>query len=490
MRYIITAIIASLLLFGLLPAFTEENPHITIVYPKDNSNISAPATFLVGNTEPKSQLTINNKPVKIYTNGGFVQVVNLNMGVNTINIQSALEGKQTSVSYNLNRVNISEISNYPVITNYKTPIWVEITKDYAVIRSTPNGDRLTPMPQGIKLQAIAKNDDSYKFKMGNRAYAWISAKDVKLLPLKKYSVKNSVSNITSTSDTDSTTIKINLSNKLPISIEQISKPQMTLIVHGVKTNPKLSDYTYNDDFINSINVSQLYDDIFKIVITPKTKQFWGYKYYYEGNTLVLKLRKPPHVDVACPLKDKTITVDPGHGGLETGAMGPTGIPEKDINLAIAEFLKTKLINAGAKVIMTRESDVDVDLYKRVDIANANNSQVLISIHNNALPDGKNPYIEHGSSTYYYYPQSLPLAESIQKSLVQCLGFKDYGIYSKSLVLTRTNEPIAVLAEVGFMIYPDEYNLLIQKDFQEKAADAIYSGLVNFYLSNAENSNKK
>ncbi|MDD3150084.1 MAG: N-acetylmuramoyl-L-alanine amidase [Candidatus Gastranaerophilales bacterium] len=177
-------------------------------------------------------------------------------------------------------------------------------------------------------------------------------------------------------------------------------------------------------------------------------------------------------------------MDPGHGGNKTlsdiGAIGPTGIPEKEINLKIANYLKQELEKAGAKVIMTRQSDVSVDLYDRPTIARQNNADVLLSIHNNALPDGKNPYREHGTSVYYYHSHSEKLAQIMQKNLLEDLNLKNNGIHKMSFVLTRPTEPISLLIEVGFMIHPDEYTLLLTTAFQQKTAFSIKKGLEEFF----------
>lgn len=486
MKFIIGLFAASLLFCNILPSFAQEIPAIHIVYPANNANIFAAGTFFVGNTTPKAQLSINNRQIKVYPDGAFVEMVTLNEGENKFYIKSTLDGQVTDINYVLNRINQLNSEKYPSQSFYGRPLWAIITKNYAVIRSSPDGDRLTPMPQGVKIEIIAKSNNSYKFKMGTKGYAWIQTDDVKIIQQpKKPLTKGYIASINSISDSEYTVFKFNINEKLPISIEQIAKPQLTLSIHGGNIAAKFKDYKYNDNFVADTKIYQPYSDLFKFVISPKNNQFWGYSYYYEGNTLILKLRKPPVVNLARPLENQIIAVDAGHGGSELGSVGPTGIFEKDINLAIANMLKNKLEQAGAKVIMTRTDDSYVDLYKRVEIAKNANAKILISIHNNALPDGKNPYVDHGSSTYYYQPQSLTLATSLQKSLVQELNFKDYGVYSKSLVLARPNEMLAVLVEVGFMIYPDEYELLIKPEFQEKAASAIYSGILNFLVTNAE-----
>ena len=178
-----------------------------------------------------------------------------------------------------------------------------------------------------------------------------------------------------------------------------------------------------------------------------------------------------------------ITVDPGHGGKENGAIGPTRIPEKDINLAISKKLKTVLEKEGAKVIMTREDDSDVDLYRRPDIADENNSLICLSIHSNSIVD-KDPYQKHGVSTYYYHPQAKELARQIKLQMIKDLKLKDDGHNRASFVLTRPTIPLSVLIETAYMPNPEEYILLNRADFQKKAAKSICEGLKNYIKNTA------
>jgi len=221
----------------------------------------------------------------------------------------------------------------------------------------------------------------------------------------------------------------------------------------------------------------------KVEISFKTGQLWGYDYYSEKDALVLKLRNPPVINPKNPLLGLIIAIDPGHGGDEKGAVGPTNIPEKDINLTISKFLKQELENFGAKVIMTRAEDVFTDLYERPETAKQNNAVILLSIHNNSLPAGKDPYTEHGTSTYYYHLQSADLAASIKDRLIKDLNLNDLGVFKRSFVLTRPFEQLSVLIEVAFMINPDEYTCLLNPEFQKQSASAIRKGIEEFLLNN-------
>ncbi len=476
----ILIILLTLIFVTIMPAIAGGGAKLQIIYPHYGAKINASSTFFVGNTDPEACLTINNKPVKVWSNGAFVEVVSLNKGINKINVKTSTKTTSKEINYILKvPEKQSTTSSRP---QKPLSFTAEVAKDYVVTRTAPGQDRLTPLLKGTLIEITAKSGNNYRFKYSDNLSGWIARKDIKYLYKRNNLPDIKITDLNVDADENYVYLKVSLPQKVPFIIEQPSENEMKLklfravsLINGVS-----SDNT--NHFIKELKWTQDSKDCLSLSIKTTASNFWGYKYYYEGNNLVLRLRKPPETNFFYPLFGKTICIDAGHGGKESGSVGPTAVAEKTINLQIAENLKKILESKGAKVIMTRVSDKYVDLYDRVHIANSNNAQILVSIHNNALPDGKNPYEEHGTTTYYYHSQSIPLAKSIQKALVQLLGFKDSGIHNSSFVLTRPTEVPSVLVEIGFMIYPEEYNLLIMPEFQEKAALGIASGLENFFLN--------
>lgn len=175
-----------------------------------------------------------------------------------------------------------------------------------------------------------------------------------------------------------------------------------------------------------------------------------------------------------------ICLDPGHGGAETGSIGCSGKHESELNLAIAQKLQTYLQEQGALVTMTRTSDAEnPSLEQRVKVANDQKSDFLLSIHNNALPDGRDPWKEHGTSSYWYYPQAIELARYLKDAVIEAVGFPDLGARYQNLALARPTAMPAVLVEVGFMINPDEYAKLIDSAVQDTVARALCTGLIRY-----------
>lgn len=186
-----------------------------------------------------------------------------------------------------------------------------------------------------------------------------------------------------------------------------------------------------------------------------------------------------------------ICIDPGHGGYDPGAVGPTGLKEKDVTLPVSLLLAQKLKAAGQAVKLTREGDAgdwdsDSDLWKRCQIANDYGADVFISIHANAAanPAGKGMEIY----TTKGYTDSDPLAESIADAMIAAfpnlvfradLSDGDKDKEANFYVLTRTAMP-AVLVELAFISNPDEEYMMRTDDFLRRAAEAIAQGIGNLY----------
>jgi len=397
--------------------------------------------------------------------------------------------------FNNDKITVRLISKHSRLTEHapgkitvlpgNTKIWGQIKDNPAVVRNKPNGDRLTPLPEGTIIAITGKSDNHYRFKLGGKKQVWTDVKSVTLLSKSVNIPSSELKQIDVVPVEDYEIIKIPMSTALPYEIKD-ENGIMIIDIYGAKAN-NININAKELSFITKIQTEQLTENILRLKINTNSNQLWGYTAAYCDKTLVLKLRKTPKIDPENPLKGQIIAIDPGHGGKELGSVGPTGIPEKTVNLAISKYLKQELEKAGAKVVMTRTTDNEnPGLYERSEIARNNNALILLSIHNNALPDGKNPYIEHGTSTYYYHPQALELAKTIQTQLIKDLDLKDLGVMKGSFALTRPTAPVSILIEVAFMINPDEYAKLITSEFQKRSAVSIKDGLVEFLKKDYRN----
>jgi N-acetylmuramoyl-L-alanine amidase len=131
--------------------------------------------------------------------------------------------------------------------------------------------------------------------------------------------------------------------------------------------------------------------------------------------------------------------------------------------------------------MTRTADTAIDLWPRVALADTSGAELLVSIHNNALPDGVNPFTNNGTSVFYNQVRSIPLAAEIQRALVQRLQLPDLGISRADLAVVRPTWMPAVLCEGMFLILPDQEALLRSGKGQRLYARGVLEGIRQFLL---------
>jgi N-acetylmuramoyl-L-alanine amidase len=184
----------------------------------------------------------------------------------------------------------------------------------------------------------------------------------------------------------------------------------------------------------------------------------------------------------------TIAVDAGHGGDALGAVGPTGLQEKVINLAIAKHLQLLLQNKGAKVVMTRTDDTNVGMPERTDAILAGGSQILVSIHCNAGGAGSDAEAVKGTSTYYRHLGYQPLADIMYTRMLE-LGLNQFGMVgSFNFSLNAPTQLPNVLVETAFLSNPEDEMKLMDDNFREAIAEKVVGGLEEFvrlYAAGAE-----
>lgn len=183
------------------------------------------------------------------------------------------------------------------------------------------------------------------------------------------------------------------------------------------------------------------------------------------------------------LTGKTIVLDPGHGGTDTGAIGG-GVYEKNINLREALKFADILRSNGATVYLTRTTDVFVTLDGRVQFSNSIKPDAFISIHVNSEPGNT----AQGIETYYnsvagVMPvQSKQLATDLQTGLIKSTGAVNRSVRDDNLHVTRGNQTPAVLVEIGFITSDSERSKLISDTYETEIANGLLNGVINFFNS--------
>lgn len=371
------------------------------------------------------------------------------------------------------------------ITVVEQPRVAHTMHDDTIVRFGPSLARATPLAAGVRLFVDGWQGKNMRCLLAPGKHVFISREDLEFEQdgsSPPYSVVRTV-NISNDGNSSDARVVVPLTQRLPYQIEQSLTPnKLTLRIFGATADTDWIIPTPGSsvgELIDRVNWNQKTDKLYELTVNLKQKRQWGFWASYEDNNLVLHIKSAPKI--TSNLNGLTICLDPGHGGNETGSIGPDGTKEGEINYAIATKLKPLLEEAGAKVIMTRLTEADgPTLQDRVAIAVNNKADLLLSVHNNALPDGRDPWAEHGTSSYYYYPQSMELARILKDNLIKKLTtFPDRGVFYQNLALCRPSQMPAVLCEVGFMIHPDEFSQLSRPEIQDKAAHALINGIKEY-----------
>lgn len=218
---------------------------------------------------------------------------------------------------------------------------------------------------------------------------------------------------------------------------------------------------------------------------------WGFKAFYaDDGDLVLRLRRPPPIDPRRPLQGRRIVVDPGHP--PGGATGPTGLTEAEANLAISQRIAERLRERGAEVFLTRISGESitgspssaVELPARAALAVREDAELFVSVHNNAFPEGVNPFVNAGTEVYYHHGQSRDLAEALNAEIAAVTRVPDLGVKASDFAVVRQSWMPAVLTESLFMMIPEQEAALRDPEFVDRLAAAHVRGIETFLRGRA------
>lgn len=243
-----------------------------------------------------------------------------------------------------------------------------------------------------------------------------------------------------------------------------------------------SDSTTSSDVVARVDAAELFtvlekvDDWYKIELKDKSIAYVA-SWVVASNELVqTSTKEPSEPRKKGTLQGLTLIVDAGHGGNDRGTTGALGTDEKDITLLTAELLSSKLQAAGANIIMTRESDVYVDLRKRVSIGHQSTADAFISLHYDAVENGS----VRGFTTYYMYDYQKELASYVHKELGDMVSLKDRGTQPGNYLILRENKQKAILIELGYLSNPTEERQVTTAQFREQATRGIYNGIINYF----------
>jgi N-acetylmuramoyl-L-alanine amidase len=486
-------------------------PHVTgpiaisVVYPRPGALItSRDSNFIFGSVGTgDATLTINGTPVPVRANGAFLAWLPVPDSAasryDLVAVQGADTVRATHPVRVLPPVSLQDTLGdtvaalprpFPDSNRYVTIASADTSlsdTDRAVIaRPVAGGTYKWFLFSGTVLQVTGRSPGYERVRLDEALDAWISLADVRTVPLPAGArlPQRVVGAVRVEPAAGWEDVVLAVGERPPYLVEE-DGDDLVLTLYSTQASTSLIHYVGRlsgppgppDTLVESVTWSQETRDRARYTI-HLSRPPYGYLAMWTASGFVLRVRRPPVVDAHTPLTGLTIAIDAGHP--PAGSTGPTGLYEPVPTLAIAQQVEAMLIAHGAAVVMTRTTPDPVNLNARPVMARRFNANALVSIHLNALPDGMNPFVSHGTGSYFFQPHSITLARAVQTGMVHEMGLRDLGIHYDNLALVRPTWMPAVLCEGAFIIIPEQEAALRTKEFQAAYARGVVEGLESYF----------
>jgi N-acetylmuramoyl-L-alanine amidase len=338
---------------------------------------------------------------------------------------------------------------------------------------------------GVVMKASGKIGKNYRIRLSAIESGYINEDDVGVMPAGTVQPAYYITSMSCGPSADADVLTIPYPEPVPYEVyPDPDGKRIVITLFGVETSSTWVTHRTGRKIIDKITWDQPAPQTYKVYVNLKTNQIWGYDLKPDGRSLVLRIKYPPVYDLENPkpLTGLKIAIEAGHGGSGMGAIGLSGLVEKEINLDLSFRLGDLLKSMGAEVIQARDSDKDMLLIEKRDIAISSGADMLISIHANA--GGRGYLSAGGTSTYWHNPFWAPLAERIYERLLET-GLPEFGVVgSFNYTVTRTSQIPAILVEQAFMTNAEDEEKLADPLFRQLEAEKICEGIIDYlkYLS--------
>ena len=368
-----------------------------------------------------------------------------------------------------------------VVPDYQ-PHLVKTNEDHTLIHFGMNGEIFMDLPKDIELKVKADFGEWLYVEAAPGHSGYVRKNSIQNADDGELMDKAAIYSISSEEDSQWVYIQFNITGKVPFDITNHLDPsRVSLTLFRTYFQDEWTTYPVNQEVLDYLDWVQLDDSTIRFDFVLSHEQSWGYYGTYKQGKFVLAIRKPPVLDRENPLNGLTIAIDAGHGGDHKGAVGATGLMEKDANLVYSYYLKELLEKEGAAIVMTRPDDRTMGLAERMDIAVAENAQLFMWMHNNSTGLQRHPDSIMGTSVYYKPVQSMAFARSIYPHLKD-LGLDAEGFVHRSYYMTRQTYMPVILVEGAFLSNPQDEMFLMKDENLKQLAQAVAAGLKERLMS--------
>ena len=333
---------------------------------------------------------------------------------------------------------------------------------------------------GVILKTSGKIGRNYRIRLSNTETGFIASEDVEPVSGSRVQPVYSVTSMSCGPSAGADVVSIPYRQPVPYEVyPDLDGKRLVITLFGAESAATWVSHRKGCMMIDKLTWEQTSPETFRVYVNLNTEEIWGYDIRPSGRSLLLRVKYPPSYDITGdkPLTGLKIAIEAGHGGSGTGAIGLSGLVEKDINLDLSFRLGELCSSMGAEVVQVRDSDRDMGLIEKRNNAIDSGADMLISIHANA--GGRGYLSVAGTSTYWHNPFWAPLAQTIYDRLLET-GLPEFGVVgSFNYTVTRASQMPAVLVEQAFMTHAEDEEKLADPEFRQLMAEKIYAGIIDY-----------
>lgn len=352
------------------------------------------------------------------------------------------------------------------------------------------GPHLAELSAGTVLQVTGQQGDRLRVQLSPDTTAWVSERSVQPAApgsVRPYAVFTSLSVAGGATASDGDTVTVALPPGQPHAVRAVAVPgggqMLQLDIWGAHEAATWISHRATSRLVRELRVEQTGPERVRVHIELAAGRLWGWRSERVGGSLRITVRPPPVLAASgSPLAGLRVALEAGHGSADNlGAVGATGVPEKDINRWTALALQAELEAAGAQVVQVREGDENPPQRERARRVTASDAHLFISVHANSADTTLGFLRAAGTSTYYKHPQGRDLAHAVQRRMLELTGLPDFGVvgafnYAPTRLVTWMP---AVLFEQAFMSHPGEEARMLDPDFRALMVRAVRLGVEDF-----------
>jgi N-acetylmuramoyl-L-alanine amidase len=350
------------------------------------------------------------------------------------------------------------------------------------------GPFLAELPTGTLLAATGRRGDFLRVQLAPDTVAWVQEKNLQPADAGTPAPQAVFTSVSLSGEGEHDLLSVPLAARVPYRVQASAGPDghelLDIEIYNAQLATTWVSHRASAKLVRQVLAEQVGPGRVRLRLLPHASKLWGWRAERTPTGLRVLLRAAPRIDAnaASPLAGLRVAVEAGHGSsANLGAVGATGVPEKDINRWTADALQAELQAAGAQVVVIREGDENPPLRERARRVAESQAHLFVSVHANSTDTGAGFLRVSGTSHFYKHAPHHALGAAVHQRVLAATGLPDFGLvgnFNYTPVRLSTWAP-AVLVEQAFVSHPGDEAMLLDPAFRARLAQAVRAGLEDF-----------